>query len=251
MANIAILTPHGGSVPPDYYRNILVMQNETLQHKFFHVEIDMQIIGKARNQLVTAARTISPDVAWFIDNDVLIPPNAGTMLDKVLELGIVSGLYFSRRPPYTPQMYRHASEEQYQGHGTPLYWPILEYPEGMMVVDAVGGGCLAVRMDVFAALEKSQQEEEEQLTAVRTRLIEAAPDLASDIQALYNHRFPLSPWFEFLDKKGEDMYFCERAREIGYTIWVDTTVKCQHLSPIPIDETHFRYLMEHNMITKA
>ena len=262
MANVAICTPHAGRVPPDYFRHVLAMQGQPdgLKHKFFHVEIDHAIVGKARNVCVETARAAVQDldVVWFIDDDVLVPPHAGKIIDECMQLGVVTGLYFNRHNPYTPQIYRQANEKEYAGPNI-MYWPIMEYPEGLMVVDACGGGCLAIRADIFTKLEIHNAATKQGLDEAHKLLVEWVELRAADspmianfaakaVESLYNHRPVMSPFFEFTDAKGEDMYFCEQAKAIGQVVWCDTTIKCGHLSSIPIDETHFKFLKEHNMI---
>ena len=114
MALVGLCTPNWGLIAPDFYQSVLGMQNQFRQHQFLHVEIGMQIVGKARNDLVKTALGANVDVIWFIDSDVLVPLNSGILIDQALKLGIVSGLYFGRRPPYTPQLYQRAKEKAYE-----------------------------------------------------------------------------------------------------------------------------------------
>ena len=239
-----IATPHGSRVPPDYYRHVLMMQGAWTQHQFRHAEVDMMIIGKARNMLVEMALTQEDvDVVWFIDDDTLIPPHAGKLIDEAMELGIVSGLYFSRRPPYTPQMYRRALESHLEG----MYWPVVEYPEtGLMVVDAVGGGCVAIRKDVLIQMKDYFDRRRE--TIFQNLREDLSNGRHNDLDWALTYAKNLSPWFEFLDRKGEDMYFCEHAREAGHVIWLDLDVKCGHLGSMPIEEPHFNFLMEQGLV---
>ena len=150
MAKVVLCIPHGGSVHPEFYRHLLIMQNATPQHQFTYCELDMMLVGKARNDLVKLALSISPDVVWFVDDDVLVPPHSGTLVDEARSLGVVAGLYFNRRIPYVPQLYTLATEPEYKGKK--MYWPVTDYPEGLMVVDAVGAGCLTIRADIFQDL---------------------------------------------------------------------------------------------------
>jgi hypothetical protein len=79
--------------------------------------------------------------------------------------------------------------------------PITEFGPGMQEADAVGFGCMMVRREV---LEKMQR-----------------------------------PYFEFSDKMGEDMYFCEEAKKLGYQILVDADVLCTHLAVTEITRAHY------------
>jgi len=238
MATIAICTPHGGLVDPRYYRGITVMQTSCPQHRFIFVEVDTQIIGKARNMLIEMAllQDPKPDVVWFVDNDVLIPPTAGELVDLALNMGVVSGVYYARRPPYTPQIYLAATEPEFVGK----YWPEINMPEnGIWPKDAVGAGLLCIRTDILVQLQEMWTPR----FGACASLLQANgyEDVANIVQGL-------SPWFEFLDKKGEDLYFCERLKLLGYKVWVNYDIRAQHLTVIPIDRTHFEYLVANNLI---
>ncbi len=206
------------------------------------------IVGKARNVLVGEVLTkTDAEVLWFIDQDVLVPPNAGVMIDEALKYDIVSGLYFNRHSPYTPQMYRLSPFAGEEG----MYESLIDYPPaGMLKADAVGAGCMVVKRTV---LEKMQARHIAQTNGVKKRLrasVNGSPKAQRDLEWLLKYADGLSPWFEFLDQKGEDFYFCERAAESGYMVWVNLDVKCEHLGQLPIGEGHFMYLKEQGMIIR-
>jgi GT2 family glycosyltransferase len=86
-----------------------------------------------------------------------------------------------------------------------LYAPVLRWnPSNIFKVDAVGFGCCLIKASVFRNL---------------------AP-----------------PWFVYDvgKNKGEDIYFCEKAREAGYEIWVDPSVRPRHLGVSEVGIEHFR-----------
>lgn len=222
------------------------MQNQSLQHQFYHMEVDLMIIGKARNIIVetTMAQIPDVDVLWFIDNDVMIPAHAGVLIDNALEYNIVSGLYFSRHVPYTPQMYRLSPRPLEEG----MYEPIMEYPEtGFVMAQGVGAGCLAVRREVFEVVKASHLKKFSEMEELIAHKIRYDGRAKKAFAWLLEYARTLSPWFEFLDKKGEDFYFCERARDAGYMIFVNLDVKCEHVGPTSITEGHFQFLKENNM----
>jgi hypothetical protein len=84
------------------------------------------------------------------------------------------------------------------------YLGITEWEEdGLIDVDATGTGCLMFDMDIFKKLPE--------------------------------------PWFKEVKSEdgkvtGEDFYFCEKAREAGYEIFVDTSIPAGHLSQMIINE---------------
>jgi hypothetical protein len=181
--------------------------------------------------LVQASQGEQVDLIWYVDNDTLIPPHAGVLVEQAMEQGVVSGVYFNRRPPYTPQIFRIAEEPEYRG----MYWPVIDYPSsGMRREDAIGAGCFCIRTDIFNKLEAHWDPIRARATEVlRWKRFKGELDAVADIVER------LSPWFEFLDRKGEDLYFSERLRAAGIPIWVNYDVKCVHLATVGIVEEHF------------
>lgn len=231
---VGVCTPHGGLVQPLYIRNLAMMEDAWKhKHTFVHIEIESMIVGKARNLVSALAREQKVDVVLFVDDDVLIPINAGELIDQAMEFGVVSGIYFNRRTPFNPQIYKAADE-----HGS-AFWPIMDYPkEGdLFPIDAAGAGCLAVRSDIFDLLKASWENQLEDL-----------PELPEPFDRILRG---LSPWFEFLDRQGEDFYFSNRVREAGLQMYANPNVKCGHIGPMIYQEEHFQYLVENDMLHRV
>ena len=237
MSLVAVCMPHARDVPPDFYRKIGEIEASAPQHQYIHVEVDMMVIGKARNMLVETALTMNPDVLWFVDDDVILPENAPILIDQALTLGVVSGVYYARRPPYTPQVYILATEPEYEGRI--VYWPDFDLPKtGMFERDAVGAGCLAIARPIF-----------DRLTAYHGPLFEEQSTKLT-VPWLQSLVAGLSPWFEFLDHKGEDMYFCERCKNMGQSIWVNADIQCGHISQQLITKDYFEYMRDNKLLHK-
>jgi|SRR5579859_3459114 len=79
--------------------------------------------------------------------------------------------------------------------------PITEFCAGLQEVDAMGAGFMLIKREVFERMSR--------------------------------------PWFDFSDRMGEDMWFCEQARNLGYQILLDADIKCKHLQVMEIGEQHF------------
>lgn len=89
------------------------------------------------------------------------------------------------------------------------------YPEGLVKVTATGTACLLIDTDVFKQMAE--------------------------------------PWFSFERLEsgpvGEDVGFCYKAGDLGYEIYVDTTVKTEHLCTVRVSENFYRLnqkLQKHN-----
>ena len=237
MSLVALCTPIAELISPKYHRAVMEMQNATTQHQFLFVEVDTMIIGKARNMIVQSALPHNPEVLFWIDADTLVPPHAGQLIDQALDLGIVSGIYYNRRPPFTPQVYTAAKEDELFG----MYWPDIKVPDsGLHRRDAIGAGCVAIRMDIYHQLEDLWKPRVE--TAYKL-----LKEVDRPIAEIVKH---LSPWYEFLDRKGEDLYFCERIGELGLDIWINADVQCGHLAETLVTKEYFDYLVENDLVQK-
>jgi predicted peroxiredoxin len=92
---------------------------------------------------------------------------------------------------------------------TGLYAAIKDWPENSLVeVDSTGLGCLLIKREVFEKIEK--------------------------------------PWFKFEPPLSEDFYFCRRARDAGYKIFVDTSVKCEHLGTFSVNHEFYMRNVKNN-----
>ena len=111
------------------------------------------------------------------------------------DLPIVGALCYMRYPPYEPVMFK----------GEPGKYEIIEkWDDDLVEVDATGAGCLCVKAEVFQKMKY--------------------------------------PWFEFTPNPrpgfpvvGEDVSFCHKAKQLGYRIYVDTTIVATHLATLEVD----------------
>ena len=79
--------------------------------------------------------------------------------------------------------------------------PIDELPENLFKADFCGCGMMLVKMDVFLKLEWPWWKDE----------------FAPGVKTM-----------------GEDLYFCQKARDAGYDIWVDPMAKCNHFRAVDL-----------------
>jgi GT2 family glycosyltransferase len=140
----------------------------------------------------------NPELAWlwFLDDDHLIPPaTCATLLAH--NLPIVGGLYYTRRDPLRLTAMRLSRDEA----GRPSAFHPLKPPlkPGLHQVDGMGMGCTLIRREVFEKVE--------------------------------------NPWFladQYGLQNGEDFYFCLKAGDAGYKIYVDSSVRIGHLTTMAI-----------------
>lgn len=131
------------------------------------------------------------DYLFAVDSDISFPPDT---LAKLLshDKDIVSGVYIQRIPgTHTIEIMR-ANEF---GGVTHVDWNTIK-GQGLVPIDGCGFGCALVKAEVFRGVPYPQY------------VYKSAID----------HKDTIS----------EDVYFCMRARENGFTLWCDTSVICEH-----------------------
>jgi FkbM family methyltransferase len=131
------------------------------------------------------------DYLFCVDSDIILPNDC---LQKfiVADKDIVSGLYIQRKPnEHTLELYWKTN----MGYENVKIDQILGY--GLINVGACGFGCVLIKSDVLRKME-------------------------------YPH-FVYKSALDHAHTFSEDIYFCQKATELGFTVWVDESVKCEHI----------------------
>lgn len=198
------------------------------------------LIEEERNDLVAKYRRIpnKPEFCVFVDADHIFPcGNAATLrklglnypeakaarnaLERIMshpkDILIVGGLYKNRRAPHKPACeiaYRSTQEES---RLRALFDPALKTPQSDKLEDTgwIGmGGMVRIHCSVFDRMEAASKN--------GGPLSEIAPPQGreSDVIGFFgrNSKF-----------RGEDVFFCRRAAEIGIKTYVDTGTLVGHI----------------------
>lgn len=156
------------------------------------------LVYDARNLLANKAIDEGFDRVMWLDSDMIFDPDLEHRLAARLDEGydIVSGLYFTRRLPLRPVIYKELYVEgQPDGSLKPISVSYDDYPENS-VFEIAACGFGAVMMTVDA------------LKRVRD-----------------HYGLPFSPAIGF----GEDLSFCMRAKELGIKMHCDSSIKLEHI----------------------
>lgn len=149
-------------------------------------------IDASRNLIVEHALEIGYDYILWVDSDMILPKD--TLL-RLLSHGkdIVSGVY-----SYKLIHGENAVAKRFVKDAEDTYTdvPLKEIRESkeLMPVDGVGFGCVLTKVDVFKKIEP--------------------------------------PWFVYDKFLGEDIYFCRKAQEKGYEIFLDPKVRAGHIGTV-------------------
>lgn len=202
---LGICLPHTSDmVPIQFFDSFLYMDKppEWTYHRMRFPMGTTSNIATVRNAIVRAALEDGCTHVLMMDTDQVYPPDTITKLLKHAESGmrIVTAKVHRRYPPFDPVMLR-GSIDRYE---------VVPYEEwrkgGLVEVDATGAACMLVDIDVYLNME--------------------VPWYGS----------PLS---EKGKEVGEDIYFCYKARQAGYRIWVDTSINVGHLALMEIEKSFF------------
>jgi GT2 family glycosyltransferase len=146
--------------------------------------------------------TCDTDYLLFVDSDMVFSPQGINDLLKHKK-DIIGGLYFHRNAPHLP-LAGHRTETG----GTKF---ISEIPDEVFEVDSIGTGFLLISRNVMDEMK-----------------IEAGKDKPFDLRRLPNGT-----------ELGEDMAFCLRAKEKGFSIWCDPNIAIGHITKQTITRNDF------------
>ncbi len=171
------------------------------------------LIYTSRNDLATKAVKIGADYVLWLDSDMTFDPDILVRMYKTLtenKIDILTGLYFRRVPPYSPVLFDKLEMTDEGCEWTDYKDKPL--PDGRLFeVGGCGFGCVFMTTQVFF-----------------------------DVQGTFKDMF--GP----INRVGEDLSFCWRARQCGYKIICDPSIICGHVGYAVIDD---RFYKEYNEAT--
>lgn len=162
------------------------------------------LIYVARNNLAMRAIQMEADYVFWMDSDMVFPPDTLVRMMDFLENGnhtFVTGLYFRRVPPYSPVIF-----DQLDLDGESCAWSEFhKLPDIPFEVGACGFGCVLMKTEVIF-----------------------------DVQGKYGNMFAPA------GNNGEDVAFCWRARDCGHHIFCDPSIICGHVGYSVVDDQFYK-----------
>lgn len=197
---ICICIPLYGGVPSEWVKGLLKLAFAIQAQPSLELDIvfdDAQPLAKSRNNMlsIAAKKNPAPDFILWLDSDNLLGFEGFSRL--LSDNGdMVSALYYTKKPPHHPVILKNAQA------GGLKEWADVFPENSLFEADAAGLGCMLMKWQVAQRM-------------------------------LSLHEFP----FEYLKVKGstgshylsEDIVFCDRAREAGFRLHVDSRVKSGHI----------------------
>lgn len=170
------------------------------------------LVYDARNTLAKQAVTEGYDRVLWLDSDMDFEPDLLQKLSEDMDEGreLVSGLYFKRKAPVKPVIYKNLGyyKNEDESGVTPVAVSYEDYPrDSVFPIAACGFGGVLVTTD----------------------LIKRVGD---------KFGLPFSPIMGF----GEDLSFCSRVTELGVEMFCDSRVKMGHVGLGTItEEVYLQY----------
>lgn len=201
-----IAIPCMDMVHTDFFRSCVGM--EPVEGDVQWTTCQSSLIYDSRNKLADLAIQDGFDRILWLDSDMIFDRFLLRRLSEHLDQGreMVTGLYFSRKEPILPVIYRSMTTEIHADGQVPVVRHYTDY-ERDSLFPVAGCGFGAVMMTV---------------------------DLLREVREQYP--LPFFPDRGF----GEDLIFCLRARAVGKTIWCDSSIKLGHVGFKVYDESLWR-----------
>lgn len=191
--NVVIGIPSFGMVST-YFLQSRVSQQFPLVSSAIDKVVLNKPIAEARNEIVEYALEQGANYIYWLDDDVIAPPDAFLRLFNHKK-DIINGVYWSKSNPPMPLLFRNHLEGPYYD------WHLGDLIE----IDAAGNGLTLVKTDVYRTIKEKL----------------GGPWYSTEYASFPGVK--ASPV-----NNTEDLYFYWKARKCGFKIWADTRVQAFH-----------------------
>jgi len=193
--NVVVGIPSFGMVSTYFMQSHSAMAFPLVSSKIDKIVLNKPI-AEARNEIVEFALSQGAQYIFWLDDDVVSPPDSFMKLYRHNK-DIINGVYWSKSNPPMPLLFR--------GHLEGPYW---NWHIGDLIeIDAAGSGLTLVKTDVY---RKMQQEL-------------GGPWYSTEYVSFAGIETSDSP-----PNNTEDLYFYAKAKKAGYKVWADTSVQAWH-----------------------
>ena len=221
MTRLAVATAAGGLPSWQYMKSILGLRGPG-DGGYGFITAEGLGVEQARNLIVERFLASPADWLLMVDRDAVLHPMTALRLMS-WNVPVVAALAYSRQFPPMPTVYRGAHREDIE-NGTGLVRYRIQYQETLAWVAAHA----ELQVDGPVLLDERPDDAlvEVDFTGMHCTLIRR------DVL----ERLRPGPWFERVHPiggprgAGEDYYFCRKAAEAGFGVYVDRSVQAGHLA---------------------
>ena len=206
MRKILIAVPCMDQLPAQFAHSLATLTSYGIEDTKISIWFNLgSLIYTSRDQIAKKALLDEADLVMWFDSDMVFNPDTLTRMLKLIDEGhdFVTGIYYRRTPPFSAVGFKtmELNEEQ-----TAFEWEDLtEIPDEPFEVGACGFGCVLMKTEIFVS-----------------------------VFAKFGQMFtPIA-------NCGEDIAFCWRARQCGYKLIADPSIKLGHVGHTVITEDFFK-----------
>lgn len=198
---IMIAVPCMDTVPVQFCQSLALL------HKVGECTLMMNpgsLVHTSRNDLAVRSIQMEADYVFWMDSDMTFPQDTLVRMVDTLkknDLDILTGLYFRRKPPYSPVLFDRLDIKK---DGVCSWTEFEAIPDHLFEVGGCGFGCVLMSTEVFLSVQSE-------------------------------HGYMFTP----IGNNGEDVAFCVRARQCGYKIWCDPSIVCGHIGHTVINDEFY------------
>ena len=206
MRKVLIAVPCMDQLPAQFAHSLATLTSYGIEDVQISVWFNLgSLIYTSRDQIAKRALSDEADLVMWFDSDMVFNPDTLTRMLKFIDAGadIVTGVYYRRTPPFTPTIFKTMDIDPETGAAE--WTPFDEIPTEPFEVAACGFGCVLMRTEVFVA-----------------------------VFAKFGYMF--TP----IGNVGEDIALSWRARQVGYKIIADPSIKLGHVGHMIITEEYFK-----------
>ncbi|MBQ3281687.1 MAG: glycosyltransferase [Eubacterium sp.] len=188
---ILVAIPAMDSVPTQFRQALSMLQSDPEDDVSISFVVG-SLVYSARNNLAKTAVDLGVDWVFWLDSDMVFPPDTLLRMLKTCkeqDIDFLTGVYFRRVAPFTPVLFKEMSDD---GHEAEEFKEIPK--DELFEVRACGFGCVLMKTNVIV-----------------------------DVFSTFMNMF--TP----IEGSGEDISFCIRARQCGYKVVADPTIPLGHV----------------------
>ena len=206
MRKILIAVPCMDMLPAQFAHSLATLTSYGVEDAQISVWFNLgSLIYTSRNEIAKKALLDEADLVMWFDSDMVFNPDTLTRMLKYIDDGhdMVTGVYYRRTVPFTPVLFQNMDIDDDKQEA--IYNEFTEIPSEPFEVAACGFGCVLMKTEIFVS-----------------------------VFAKFGNMF--SP----IGNIGEDIAFCWRARECGYKILADPSIRLGHVGFNIITENFYK-----------
>ena len=208
-----IAVPCMDTIPTTFVMSLFTMINHSAAARLGQLELRMvqgSLIYDARDKIAADAIAGGFDRVMWLDSDMKVDPEIMVKMAEYMDAGMeyITGLYFARKAPYGPVLYKDLRLERDGNLQTPFADMYKNFPE-RSVFEIAGSGFGGVMTSV--------------------KLLD---------QVTQNFGLPFFPFAGF----GEDLAFCWRVKQLGIPMYCDSSIEMTHVGLFDINKDIVRAL---------